>query len=144
MNIPRSSIRRPLVLGLMLLLGAGAFFTASADELSATDQQFLGAYVRVHDALAADDLPGAVKAAGALPDNAGAPLAHAKSLSDARSAFAPLSVRAEKLAAGQPKYHVFYCPMANKDWVQTDPKVMNPYLGKDMLDCGEEKKKSAQ
>ena len=44
------------------------------------------------------------------------------------------------MVAGQPGYHVFYCPMAKKDWVQQTTKVANPYMGKDMLTCGVEKK----
>lgn len=43
--------------------------------------------------------------------------------------------------AGDSRVFVIHCPMAfeNKgaDWLQSDPKVKNPYYGKEMLGCGE-------
>jgi hypothetical protein len=140
MNI-RASSARPLftacLLGLATLISLRA---AAAGELSPDDQQFLKAYTQTHDALVADNLAAASKAAAAMPAQAGAPVASAKSLDDARKAFGALAPRAEKLASGQPGYHVFFCPMVSKDWVQTGADAMNPYLGKDMLTCGVEKK----
>jgi len=56
---------------------------------------------------------------------------------DARAAFEKLSAKAKELAAGQSGYHVYHCPMLNKDWVQTSNSVANPYGGKDMVSCGE-------
>jgi hypothetical protein len=132
----RPACRKVLFL-LCAILGASQMMRGAG--LSADDQQFLSAYVHVHDALIAKDLPGVIVAAKTMPDNIGAGLAKAASLGAARDEFSRLTPRAEKLAAGQPGYHVFYCPMAQKDWVQTSPAVANPYLGEDMLTCGVEK-----
>jgi hypothetical protein len=125
---------------LLLLTAAAAYPAARAADLSAADQQFMAGYIHIHDALIADDLKGAIKAANTLPDNSGAVLAQAASLNAARDEFSKLTPRAEKLAAGQTGYHVFYCPMAKKNWVQAGAAVANPYMGPQMLTCGVEKK----
>ena len=59
-----------------------------------------------------------------------------------REAFFALSQTAEKKVAGNPDFHVFYCPMTkgNWVWVQATATIANPYMGKDMLTCGVEKK----
>ncbi len=110
-----------------------------AAELSSTDQEFLGRYEKVHAALAADDLSGAKKAAGELGED-GKAIATAKDLDAARSGFGTLSERAVTLAEGQDGYHVAYCPMVKKSWVQTSTEIKNPYYGKEMLTCGVIKK----
>jgi hypothetical protein len=51
-----------------------------------------------------------------------------------------ISDEAIKLTQGQPGLFVMTCPMARADWVQTDKKVRNPYMGKVMLECGGLKK----
>ena len=111
----------------------------SAAQLTDQNKQFLAAYDKVHHALVADDLAGAKKAATELGP-AGADLLKSNSLDEARTAFSKLSGEAEKMAAGQSGYYVMHCPMKNKDWVQTNEKVENPYGGKEMLSCGEVKK----
>ncbi len=132
--------QRGVLFFLVVAAALGTAATLRAAELLAGDQQFLAAYVQVHDALVANDLTAVAKAAAALPDNSGASLAKAGSLDRARDEFAKLTPRAEKMASGQAGYHIFYCPMAKKDWVQTGVAVANPYLGSDMLTCGVEKK----
>jgi hypothetical protein len=110
-----------------------------AAALSDQDKQFLTAYGKAHDALVADDLGGAKKAAIDLgPD--GAELNKSTTLDEARSAFGKLSEKAVKLADGQPGYYLAHCPMKSKDWVQTSRTVANPYGGKEMISCGEIKK----
>ena len=109
-------------------------------DLSAADKQFLGVYEKIHKALVADDLA-SVKTAAADLGAAGADLAKSASLTEARTSFAKLGDKAVKLAAGQPGYFILYCPMVNKEWVQTSPDVANPYGGKDMVGCGEVKAK---
>ena len=108
---------------------AGA--TADAATLSDKDKQFLAGYEKAHTALVDDDLSGAKTAAGGLGTE-GAELSKGASLKDARSAFQKLSAKAKQLAAGQPGYHVYHCPMLKKDWVQTSTTTANPYGGKDM------------
>ena len=112
---------------------------AAGAELSEKDKAFLSAYAKVQTALAADDLPGAKSAAADLGEQ-GSDLAKAPSLKDARTAFEKLSARAKTLADGDNGYHLFYCPMLKKDWVQTSTTAANPYAGKSMLTCGEMKK----
>ena len=117
----------------------GFALSLQAAALSDQDKQFLTAYGKARDALVADDLAGAKKAAADLgPD--GAELNKSTSLEEARSAFGKLSDKAAKLAAGQTGYYVAHCPMKNKDWVQTSTTVANPYGGKEMISCGEIKK----
>lgn len=113
--------------------------TTQAANLTDKDKQFLAGYEKVHVALAADDLPGAKTAATDLGED-GNDIAKATSLKEARTTFEKLSSRAKSLVAGQSSYHVFHCPMLNKDWVQTSTTTSNPYGGKDMATCGEMQK----
>lgn len=53
-----------------------------------------------------------------------------EALSAAMIAFAEKAAPAKKL-------YVIHCPMKKADWLQTDEKVRNPYLGKSMPDCGQ-------
>jgi Cu(I)/Ag(I) efflux system membrane fusion protein len=68
-------------------------------------------------------------------------LAQAKDLKSAREAFKPLSTSLIKYLAdnraGKGVYHEAYCPMAKASWLQTGKDIRNPYLGKEMPDCGE-------
>jgi hypothetical protein len=68
-------------------------------------------------------------------------LAQAKDLKAARQAFKPLSASLVKYLAdnkaGKGVYHEAYCPMVKANWIQTDKAIKNPYMGKQMLDCGE-------
>jgi hypothetical protein len=112
---------------------------AETTNLSGKDKQFLAGYEKVHTALAADDLSGA-KAAAADLGNEGAELSKSSSLKEARAGFEKLTAKAKQLATNQPGYHVYHCPMLNKDWVQTSTTTANPYGGKEMLTCGEMQK----
>jgi hypothetical protein len=68
-------------------------------------------------------------------------LAQAKDLKAAREAFKPLSVSLIKYLAGKKAgkgvYHEVYCPMAEASWLQMGKDIRNPYMGKEMPDCGE-------
>ena len=129
-----------------LICLAGLVGGLSASNLLAVDppnpdaEKFLIPYEQVLKALVSEDLPAAKQAAHTLPNGAGNDIENAKDLKAARDAFATVSQTAEKMAAGVPGYHVFYCPMAKKDWVQQTTVVANPYEGKEMLTCGVEKK----
>jgi hypothetical protein len=113
-----------------------ALSSASAATLSDKDKQFLSGYEKAHTALAADDLNGAKAAANDLGSE-GAELSKSSSMKEARTAFEKLSAKAKQLAAGQPGYYVYYCPMLKKDWVQISTTTANPYAGKDMVGCGQ-------
>ena len=68
-------------------------------------------------------------------------LTGARDLSAARTAFKALSgsliqyLKDQKMPPGT--YHEVYCPMAKASWLQTDTTIANPYLGKEMLRCGQ-------
>src|SRR5438445_7504787 len=68
-------------------------------------------------------------------------LAQAKDLKAARQAFKPLSASLVKYLAdnkaGKGTYHEAYCPMVKASWLQTGKTIKNPYMGKEMLSCGE-------
>jgi Cu(I)/Ag(I) efflux system membrane fusion protein len=112
-------------------------------------------YVNIQKALASDSVSNISEDAAAIAtgirgdsmkmlpakvaDQADA-LAKAKDLTSARAAFKPLSQSLiQYLAANSitgTKYAEVYCPMAKASWLQTDPVVANPYLGKEMATCG--------
>jgi hypothetical protein len=124
-----------------LVLFAISLFAAPmfGAELSEKDKAFLTGYTKIEAALAADDLDAAKSFAADLGDEAG-DLVKAASLKDARGSFEKLSGRAKTLTEGDKNYHVFYCPMLKKEWVQTSTTAANPYAGKSMAGCGEMKK----
>ncbi len=117
--------------------------------------EYLADYEQVRAALAADDLAAAQKAAATISAHAG-PVEHAEkhllkrieaagkltkaaSLADAREAFKVLSKSAAHLATDKQGYFIAHCPMVPNEegnWVQTSPKISNPYMGKAMLTCG--------
>lgn len=113
-------------------------------------------YITIQGALAQDSLKGVSATATAMakaiqgdskqmlsPEVARetVALANAKDLATARGAFKSLSdsliqyLKDQKIPAG--KYYVAYCPMAQRSWLQADKTIMNPYLGKGMLHCGQ-------
>jgi hypothetical protein len=113
-------------------------------------------YLKIQTELAKDSLKGLDEHANAiakavrsddlkmLPMDVGTQaetLAKAKDLKGAREAFKPLSASLIKyLADGKvPKgtYHEAYCPMVKASWLQTEKSLKNPYMGKQMLTCGE-------
>lgn len=135
----------------VLVLASGlAVVSALARENSSI---LLPLYERVATALSADDLAGAKAAArnlaaeaataqpGALADSATA-VTRAGDLGQARTSFKALSAEAIALARHTKGYFILTCPMAQADWVQGTPEVANPYLGKEMLACGEVKEET--
>ena len=132
-------MKKNRIKNLIMFVAAGvavAVVTARAATLSDKDRQFLAGYEKAHTALAADDLSAAKAAAGELGTE-GAELSKSSSLKEARAAFEKLSAKVKQLAARQPGYYVYHCPMLKKDWVQTSTTTANPYAGKDMVGCGE-------
>ena len=128
-----------------LLFGSGLAFLgapllANAAPLSDEDEKFMTIYEQIQKSLVEDNANAAKDAAHALPNNLGQGILNAPDLKDVREAFYTLSKTAEQKVAGQPDWHVFYCPMAKRDWVQHSTSVANPYEGKEMLTCGVEKK----
>ena len=68
-------------------------------------------------------------------------VAKATDLHGAREAFKPLSQSLINYVAKTPalagSYRQVHCSMANADWLQKEATVNNPYLGHEMLHCGE-------
>ena len=105
------------------------------------------AYVKVSEALANDDLRGAIDAAEDLGlwaecsgekklDQAVADLERSRNLTEARIAFREISAEVISLAKWIPGHHVMTCPTAKADWIQVDSEVSNPYYGSKGLRCG--------
>lgn len=74
--------------------------------------------------------------------------APAKDLKQAREAFKPLSAAvialvqlAPPTADASPALYQATCPMAKANWLQGTKEVVNPYMGAEMLACGEVQKK---
>ena len=113
-------------------------------------------YIKVQGVLVQDSLAGVGSAGTAMAKAVKGDSKHAlpakvaeqaealgkvKDLEAARAAFKSLSesliefVKGQKAAAGT--YHVAYCPMAKASWLQTGKTIMNPYMGKAMVHCGQ-------
>ncbi len=130
--------------------------SAVADKLPQPVATVFDNYGRIQTALAQDSLQDVAKEAQAIakavnddatttfPKNvaqqAGA-AARAADLRGAREAFKPLSQSLIAYVSKHPAlagtYRQVHCPMANADWLQKEPTVNNPYMGKEMLHCGE-------
>ena len=63
--------------------------------------------------------------------------AESRTVEATRRLTAPQKIPATRPAA----LSVMYCPMTKAYWVQSGTAVANPFVGKEMLDCGSEKKK---
>lgn len=107
----------------------------------------LKTYDTISTALANDDLAVAKSSAAKLAEQAKADenaafgeqageVAKSDSLDAAREHFKAMSTTAIALAKGSETYHVMNCPMAKANWVQSGTKIMNPYMGKQMQQCG--------
>ncbi|MGA2174754.1 MAG: hypothetical protein ABSH38_07205 [Verrucomicrobiota bacterium] len=68
-------------------------------------------------------------------------------MEDGESAARPLSASLIKYLAdkkaGKGVYHEASCPMAEASWLQMSKDIRNPYMGKEMADCGELKNQPA-
>ncbi|MEX0886938.1 MAG: hypothetical protein WD009_10915 [Phycisphaeraceae bacterium] len=145
---------------------AAAVVTTATVELVADAQaaldQILVSYLAVGERLAADEFEGVVAELATLHDAAHdlggsdapgiADAAHAvaspvhhvpEDLDEARELFAALSeavIALTELAppsdAAAPTLYRGQCPMVEADWLQTEERVVNPYMGKSMLRCG--------
>jgi hypothetical protein len=140
----------------LVLLCNTAVRAADGAALGETAKSVLDHYLKIQTQLTKDSIKGLDAQAAAIakavrndetktlaPEVAkeADTLAKAKDLAAAREAFKPLSASLIKYLAdnktGKGVYHQAYCPMANASWLQTGKDIRNPYMGKDMLDCGE-------
>ncbi len=116
---------------------------------------FLSAYKSIWTALYSDDLPKARQGSKAWVDAAkkhslkniemiGHKVMHASDIEIARQAFGQMSglliAAIEKHGSQSGVLYAAHCPMAfdNKGarWLQWDQKILNPYFGDAMLECG--------
>ena len=73
-----------------------------------------------------------------------AKISASKNLESARTAYSRISETLIPLkAALKIKADKYYCPMLKKTWLQKDPKIQNPYMGKSMASCGEKKTRAS-
>ena len=126
------------------------------DDLMEPVKSVLDHYLKIQETLAKDSIKSVDEQATAIakavkgddmkmlaPDVAkqADTLAQAKNLEAARDAFKPLSASLIKYLAdnkaGVGTYHEAYCPTVKASWLQTGKAVKNPYMGKQMLSCGE-------
>ena len=129
-----------------------------AAKLTEPDRAMLKKYESIRVALAQDDLGLAQRSAIALVSfykerrqvgAAALALSKAKSLEPARDAFSIMSVEAVKMARGHKEYYVSGCSMNQcpapcvnchmwrfSDWVQSDPAIADPFMGKASPRCG--------
>ena len=147
---------------LAIVVSAAPFGAFSAEDKKADDalmepvKSILDHYLKIQGELAKDSIKGVDEDAAAIskavkademkmlsPDVAtqADTLAQAKDLKAAREAFKPLSASLVKYLAdnkaGVGTYHEAYCPMVKANWLQTGKAIKNPYMGKQMLSCGE-------
>jgi hypothetical protein len=125
----------------------------SCGACCAADEQpgVLANYVKISNALAADNLAEAQAAAASFAcclkcEDQGElarsveTFAQTKDIAAARNAFKAISAAVIPLLADKGDHYVMTCPMAGADWVQTNETVANPYYGSEMLRCGSVKK----
>ena len=164
MKLPPSSglFRRPLATA-WLCLTVGVVFSSGCGgrhqrtqpltSLSKQDLDMLRQYELIRASLAKDDARGAKRTAANFPRAAAASaaagaatpvaasvakIAAANSLEPEREAFRTWSAYVITLTKNVEGFYVIHCPVPGcGDWLQTDPNVDNPYMGKSMHDCGE-------
>lgn len=152
--------RRPVAIVAALALTAVALLLAAplrAHEAKEVAPEFLGDYLKMQTALAADSAVGVaetaaviVKAAGSYANHsadkpaydalaAAAAKVDGKDLATLREQFKSFSIAMDTFlrGAGAKGWQLFYCPMAEGYWIQSDAEVRNPYFGKSMLRCGD-------
>ena len=126
-------------------------------KLTEPDRAMLKKYESIRVALAQDDLGLAQRSAVALVSSykerrqvaaAALALSKANSLEPARDAFSIMSIEAVKMARNHKEYYVIGCSINQcpaqcencqmwrfSDWVQSDPAIANPFMGKASRHC---------
>jgi Cu(I)/Ag(I) efflux system membrane fusion protein len=158
--------KRTVIVGVLLAallpILAGA---AGASEFDRAMEPILAEYLKIQEALAADETEGIEVAVGAIEDLAktlepgtanGEHVEHyrnipenllaacgklggAHDIASIREAFKDLSKPISMwVTMAEPEdMSVMYCSMAKAGWVQRGSEVTNPYYGSEMLRCGE-------
>jgi Protein of unknown function (DUF3347) len=132
---------------------------SNADAVRSADASVLDSYQKIQLALAADTLKDVPENAQAISKTVKADrekripveiaekaerLGKAKDLEAAREEFKGLSTALisylDKQNIKGAGYQENYCPMVNASWLQKEKKINNPYFGKSMSTCGENKR----
>jgi len=143
---------------IVMILAAVIVRSSLPVKLTEADRAMLKKYESIRVALSQDDLGLAQRWAVALASSykerrqvAAAVLALSKadSLELARDAFSTMSIEAVKMARSHKEYYVIGCSMNQcpapcencqmwrfSDWVQSDPAIANPFMGKASPHCG--------
>lgn len=140
-----------------VLLSIGAVWSGPADgEIDL----ILSDYFRIQSALAGDTTSGIDAAAKSIekktavidPDIAeiqkligeirsAAQKIQGQDIETARAVFfdlsRPLLVYLNQFHSNREAVYRFYCPMAQKGWLQAEKEIKNPYYGSSMLACGQ-------
>jgi TRAP-type C4-dicarboxylate transport system substrate-binding protein len=137
----------------LLLATLAAMAAVASVHAAENPSALIPRYEKISAALATDNLTDAHAAARQLAAEAARlhrggiaaaarTVAKAGDLAGARGAFKALSIEVVALAKHAAGYFILTCPMAQADWVQSTRAVANPYLGRDMLTCGELKEET--
>ena len=143
---------------IVMILAAVIVRSSLPVKLTEADRAMLKKYESIQVALAQDDLGLARRSAVALASSykerrqvaaAALTLSKADSLEPARDAFSTMSIEAVKMARSHKEYYVIGCSMNQcpapcencqmwrfSDWVQSDPAIANPFMGKASPHCG--------
>ena len=148
------------LLGLVGVTGCAPSAGMTPKAGTAMSASIIQPYLKIHDALADDQVDGIKAAAGEIATAAtalGAPAmkidttalqlsaaaeAIPADLKDVREKFGALSdalvtyMTGEKLPAPE-GVRTAFCPMAQKPWLQKGDTISNPYYGKEMPSCGD-------
>lgn len=128
----------------MKLLLLAAILTSSS--AFAASSLTLASYLKVQEALAADDFKTSLTSHTALCAQDGKSLSaykdcskKFKNIDELRTSFKTLSeIYIKNIPASDLKGATkATCPMAAARWIQKDGDLRNPYYGKSMLECGE-------
>jgi Cu(I)/Ag(I) efflux system membrane fusion protein len=128
---------------------------ATSVEKDENQAVLFDAYFAIADKLAHDTFEGIPDFAGTIVQNAAnesirnaaEPLRHALEKNDIKAVRKDFKGLSDVMITyvSQHKAHIktlpykIYCPMADANWLQKDPKVTNPYYGASMLTCGKVK-----
>lgn len=128
---------------MMKIILAALLCSSSAFASSLT----LGSYLKIQEALAADDFKTSLSAHKELCTKDAMAIGSGykdcqksfKNIDELRSSFKALSeVYIKNIPASELKGATkASCPMASARWIQKDGNLKNPYYGKSMLECGE-------
>lgn len=140
-------ILRTLALTTAMLFGINSH-AAGEQKLDHSEAQakILSLYTQIQEKLASDSLDGIKEASIEISkltsdskvSNASKQLADSQNINAARKSFKALSKPIVKwVEKTKPQdLEIVYCPMAGAKWVQKKGDVKNPYMGKQMLECG--------